>query len=294
MIRPIRKPSFPLHSFATRCILPDTQRRPVPVPPGLKVDARDRKELRLSALLIEGRLNNACPSCAAVYSVQPQHIGRRIPCKKCGAALIVTVEGLGLDTEPAAGGPEPTALSSSPELEDFSLRRVAKRPSQTSAGLGGFLSWLRDGTSGVDLPLWTFGVGLSVVLVTFIVPLADQVQVERLETASATHLARENRREQAWKDKEDVEESVRQNAREAAHREQTRLQELLEIAKEQSLRWRYGCLYGTLVGLLLVAIAALGFLAQDRSTTRSVCGAVVLAALALLPLLAAVLSALRD
>jgi len=39
-------------------------------------------------------MNNACPECGAIYAVAEKDIGRKIACKKCNAALVVTEEGL--------------------------------------------------------------------------------------------------------------------------------------------------------------------------------------------------------
>ena len=41
-------------------------------------------------------MNNVCPSCGAVYSVSPAHVGRRISCKKCSVPLVVTEAGIEL------------------------------------------------------------------------------------------------------------------------------------------------------------------------------------------------------
>jgi hypothetical protein len=35
-----------------------------------------------------------CPVCNKPYSLQPQHVGRRMTCKQCGTALLIEDEGL--------------------------------------------------------------------------------------------------------------------------------------------------------------------------------------------------------
>src|SRR5438552_18664756 len=47
-------------------------------------------------------MNNACPTCGAVYAVAPKDIGRKIKCKKCNTALMVDDTGLVLDVPTAA------------------------------------------------------------------------------------------------------------------------------------------------------------------------------------------------
>ena len=41
-------------------------------------------------------MNNACPSCGAVYAVTAKDIGRKIKCKKCSSALRVDDTGEGI------------------------------------------------------------------------------------------------------------------------------------------------------------------------------------------------------
>jgi predicted Zn finger-like uncharacterized protein len=50
-------------------------------------------------------MNNACPSCGAVYAVTAKDIGRKLKCKKCQSALIVADSGLEID---GPGGPPPS------------------------------------------------------------------------------------------------------------------------------------------------------------------------------------------
>lgn len=53
-------------------------------------------------------MKNECPACGAVYSVTRQHVGRRIACKKCGAALVVEADGIELAGRPRPADVPPT------------------------------------------------------------------------------------------------------------------------------------------------------------------------------------------
>src|ERR1700688_316407 len=62
-------------------------------------------------------MNNACPSCGAVYAVTGRDIGRKLKCKKCSSALIVTDAGLVLDG-PVASAPQSTSRPVAVDMED--------------------------------------------------------------------------------------------------------------------------------------------------------------------------------
>src|SRR5262245_45392852 len=54
-------------------------------------------------------MNNACPSCGAVYAVSAKDIGRKIKCKKCSTSLRVDDTGLVVDATSASPPPPPPA-----------------------------------------------------------------------------------------------------------------------------------------------------------------------------------------
>ncbi len=71
-------------------------------------------------------MNNICPGCGAGYNVTPQHVGRQLACKKCGAMLVVKVDGLHLATaEPIVPSAEPAYPD---EREDYAGERAFARP----------------------------------------------------------------------------------------------------------------------------------------------------------------------
>jgi hypothetical protein len=211
--------------------------------------------------------------------------------------LLVAAEGLVLDSglPPVDTQAEADAQPGSPELkEDYSLRRLAARPARTTPLFADVGAWLRDSFAGLDLALWAFGVGLAVLLVSFFLPLIDQVQADRLRAALQAGEARELRLEREWRAKPAVDETQQQEIRTAWASERSRLEEQLEKSTDEGLRWAYACRYGMLLGALLVAVASLGFLGAENSPARKMCGGIVLVAFALLPLLYLLLAALTG
>src|SRR5690349_19401608 len=72
-------------------------------------------------------MNNTCPTCGALYNVASKDIGRRIKCKKCSAALIVTESGLEEEGAAApASSPKP-ARESAAEADDEGDEPVEKK-----------------------------------------------------------------------------------------------------------------------------------------------------------------------
>jgi len=54
-------------------------------------------------------MNTKCPQCDTVYNVTEAHIGRKVKCKSCSAALVVTEAGLALQAPATAPPPPPAA-----------------------------------------------------------------------------------------------------------------------------------------------------------------------------------------
>jgi len=96
-------------------------------------------------------MNNACPSCDAVYAVTAKDVGRKIKCKKCGAALRVDDEGLVEDspsTAPASNGNDDSPGT--------------KKRRRFSAGGGVKFGELIEKVGGVPTALFGFGVFLTI------------------------------------------------------------------------------------------------------------------------------------
>jgi predicted Zn finger-like uncharacterized protein len=75
-------------------------------------------------------MNTNCPQCDSSYNVTEAHIGRKVKCKSCGAALIVTENGLELKGAAAPVPPPPPAnefdLGDDRDRDDDPPRRGGK------------------------------------------------------------------------------------------------------------------------------------------------------------------------
>lgn len=94
-------------------------------------------------------MNNACPSCGAVYAVAPKDVGRTIRCKKCGTGLRVDETGL---VEDEAAAAEQEGDEGAPRSKK---RRFTAEDREKLAGLVGRLG-------GVPALLFGLGVFLTI------------------------------------------------------------------------------------------------------------------------------------
>jgi hypothetical protein len=213
-------------------------------------------------------MNNVCPSpgCGAVYQINSHHVGRRLTCKKCAAALVVT--DVGLEVE-GADGP-PAALA---------------EPVPAGAARGNFWAALRARMhSFADTPTWLFGSGAFLVIFYLFLPLIDQAKVKRREALVIAGDVREARLDAALKKKENASEDEkkrRQQQKESWEREKSSLEEDLEAAEIGQRRATYWYRYGTLLGFVLLAFGSLGYLDPRQPLIRRILGCVVLGAILL-------------
>jgi predicted Zn finger-like uncharacterized protein len=100
-------------------------------------------------------MNNACPSCDAVYAVTAKDVGRKIKCKKCGTALRVDDSGLVED------GVEPVVID-----EDSASAEVAtpknKKASRFSGANRPKIGEIIQKLGGVPTALFGFGLFLTI------------------------------------------------------------------------------------------------------------------------------------
>ncbi len=223
-------------------------------------------------------MNNACPTpgCDAVYSITPQHIGKRFQCKKCAASLVVTDYGLQLDTGAFVAGPGPTVGAAA----EAGLQGVPAAPS----GPNFWTQFRAKLVDFADLPTWLFGIGAFLVIVYLFFPLIDQAKVERRKARVTFGDARERRLEAELQKKEkstDEEKERRKKDREKWEKEKSDLEADVEAAQMAQRRATYWYFYGTMLGFVLLAFGALGYLDPRQPVIRRVLGCIVLVALLL-------------
>jgi predicted Zn finger-like uncharacterized protein len=208
-------------------------------------------------------MNNACPECGAVYAVASKDVGRRIACKKCRTLLVVTERGLERD-EPLTAEPaeeDESAPSTEPERE-------------TTSYSSGFFARLRN---LADVPTYLLGVGTFLSILFLFLPLLDEAKVARREaevTASEAETARRMREAKAEDEKKRIQESGDKRRRE--------LREEADIVRQGTRQAEYWNHYGMMLGVLLVAFGAIGYVTSGETMTRRVVGAVLLCSILVL------------
>src|SRR5262245_22444772 len=125
-------------------------------------------------------MNNLCPNCKIAYSVQPQHVGRRITCRKCGAGLVVEEDGLHMASPPLPPEPpgeDPRAVEAPPLVEELPPRIGRPRPAWNPlATLAGFVQ-----ARGEELGTGLFAAGTFCVILFVFLPVIDQAKVARAQ-----------------------------------------------------------------------------------------------------------------
>lgn len=216
-------------------------------------------------------MNNLCPGCQTAYSVQPQHVGRRITCKKCGAGLVVEEDGLRMTSPPPPPAPpeeNPLAAVEPPPPVEEPPPRIA-RP-RRSLNLGAvFTEFFQNNRELLASTL--FGAGTVLVILFVFLPVIDQAKVARAQTrvrdeggGGAQEKAGAGKGlEQAQKELRDVENAA------------------------QFARYWYD--WGLLLGFLLLAGGSMGYLGSPNSQIKRVLGCIILASELLLVFLIVVI-----
>lgn len=230
-------------------------------------------------------MNNSCPSCGTVYQVQPKNVGRRIKCKICGAGLYVAEDGLRLDesagseSEPLSELAESAALAGGPGR----LIRGSRKGSQ-----GGGFSLAEVWRFGFHAPTWLFGAGVLLILVFLFLPLIDNAVLLSKQADLRAGELREQRlveqfvRNKAQKKTTPADEEMRNKNRENWERERHDLELTINEIRVAHDKWEYWYRWGMLLGFILLAFGALGFLQPEEPTIRRIVGAIVLVAMVLL------------
>jgi hypothetical protein len=212
-------------------------------------------------------MNNLCPGCQTAYSVQPQHVGRRITCKKCGAGLVVEADGLHMTSPPTPPAPpeENPLAAETPPLVEEAPARISKP--RRSFNFTEFWQNSREAlsTSG-------FGAGTFLVILFAFLPVIDQAKVTRAQArvreeggipgqkSVISPIGPSGKAEQPSKSKGlDIAERALEDAENSAN----------------SMHYWYD--WGMLFGFLLLAGGSLGFLGSPNAQIKRVLGCIILA-----------------
>jgi len=221
-------------------------------------------------------LNNLCPTCGAIYHVAPKDIGRRIKCKKCATALIVSDAGLEVDDPNAA----PPRILPTPPVEvddDPPSPRSVRAGRSAMAGFG--IDPIQIFRDFGGLATLVFGFGAFLVIVFLFQPIIGTAAVERAKGAvERVDLEWKTSERKLRKDKKTEEEIGK--AREDFYKKRDK-DDLEETALHESInnrRARWMEMYGMMFGFLFLMVGSLGFLMPGHSLVRRILGTVVLGA----------------
>lgn len=232
-------------------------------------------------------MNNLCPACQALYNVAAKDVGRRIKCKKCGAALAVTDAGLVIDD-----GPPPSrerkrddSAASAPSDNPFAevgdeprppgrSRDRGRSPRPADAPAVDLLGIFRS-LGGVPTVLFAFGAFL--VIVFLFQPLIGVAAVQRAEGAvERLDLDWKAKERKMRKDKKGEDEISK--AREDFYKAQGKddVDEGVAYERVSAKRSRWWELYGLMFGFLFLMAGSVGYMTDGQSTVRRILGTVVL------------------
>jgi hypothetical protein len=227
-------------------------------------------------------VNNNCPTCGALYNVAAKDIGRKLKCKKCGAALRVTENGLELeDDAKAASDPKPGSKSSPAMIEDDD-EPVVKKKSRDRGPRGNPLAAVGG------LPTVLFGVGVFFVIVFTSLPIIGVAGTDRANAyvdklnnelkVKKDALAPKNKKPADWTDadrkavqegSEKLDEEYAKKLKDAAlDAETTKIANRRDVWMER---------YGLMFGFILVSFGCIGYLRADEPLSLKIVMGVILA-----------------
>ena len=222
-------------------------------------------------------MNNMCPTCGAIYNVAKKDLDRRIKCKKCGAALIVTDNGLEID-DPNAPPPPPPKAAPVEEIEDSGemespRRKRDRRPS------GPRVNPLEMLAKFGGISTLFFGFGAFLVIVFLFMPIIGHAAVDRVQGASErVDLQWKTKEREMTREKKPSDEI--QKAREEFYKKKDKdaLEEDVGYERIGNKRSRWMEMYGMMFGFLFLMVGSIGYMAPEQTLVRRILGTVVLGA----------------
>ncbi|HVL15558.1 MAG TPA: MJ0042-type zinc finger domain-containing protein [Gemmata sp.] len=232
-------------------------------------------------------MNNACPTCGAVYAVATKDIGRKIKCKKCNTALLVDDTGLVLDAPVAVAVAAPAGPADDFETGDDAA--VAKKKSRKYSDRGPALGSLLAAVGGVPTILFAVGVFL-IIWFTFMPVIGEAATLRATEypkllkhemdlkikalvprdkqnKEGIANLTAEEQKQITDKSKPIVEDYSRRIAEAEEDAEETRITNKRDVWFEQN---------GTMFGFLFLAFGCIGYLRGEQGLILRIVAAVIL------------------
>ncbi len=225
-------------------------------------------------------MNNLCPACGAAYNLRPTDIGRKVRCKRCGAALLVAAEGLvaeaaagAVPTDPSAVSPPvpsadpPPAPTSAEAYVEIPAPSLVAPPYQRPYPPNNFLAAI----GGIPTVLFALGV-FFVILFTFMTPIGEAAT--RRAQARVDLLKWEQEMEIRRLKEKDIEKAAK-----IAENYRPKLEEATsnaEYTRISNIRSQWYDRYGQLLGFVLLAFGCIGYLRTEQPLVLRIVAAVTL------------------
>lgn len=229
-------------------------------------------------------MNNACPTCGAVYAVATKDIGRKIKCKKCGTALLVDDSGLVIDAPVAVVAPAATRDEDFDTGDDAAIaRKKSKKYSERGPGINFGAFFAKVG--GIPTILFTIGLFL-VIWFTFMPLVGEAATLRASESKSQLQLDMNNKLKallpKGKRQEELSGDDLKQYLDKAKPIQEEYAKKLSEADEDAAasrvtnIRDIYWERLGTLFGFLFLAFGCLGYLRTDQTLILRIVAAVVL------------------
>jgi hypothetical protein len=239
-------------------------------------------------------VNNACPTCGAIYNVAAKDVGRKLKCKKCNSALKVTDAGLEMDSGTGSAAPvsdpKPAAAAAAAIEDEDEDEPVVKKKKKERYERGPGVNPL-VAIGGLPTVLFGFGVFLVIVFTSFPIignagskragAYVDKLKMEQAQKiknlipkgkkpGDLTSDDLKKIEEDSKKINEDYEKRISEAAQDA------------ENTKISNIRDEWLEMYGLMFGFLFVAFGCIGYLRTEQPLTLKIVAAVVLAIMMLI------------
>jgi DNA-directed RNA polymerase subunit M/transcription elongation factor TFIIS len=247
-------------------------------------------------------MNNACPECGAVYAVAEKDIGRRIACKKCSSALVVTEEGLVRDEVAASPKKDDTPerdRSRARDDDDRPRRRddedddrprrrrdrdddegTSERPRKPRGpGMGEYLKKLKGIAGMGDVSTWLYGIGLFLTIYSFFSPRIDLAKTKSRE--GAKEVAKRdfdvyersiNKKPDGKTPTADETKTFEERKKEYERRTEPELDDDIFYARASEKRGDWWTQIYRMIGFFLLAFGSIGYLAPEQSMLKRILG----------------------
>jgi len=195
-----------------------------------------------------------CPNegCNELYTVGPEHVGRRSVCKGCGATFVIEADGLRLVDAPVRTEVV-TGTPATPETTTSPTRRTRQSP--PSPIKDAFAPILADPFSLLML------AGTMVVIFFLFQPILDGQKISRIDVNISRLVDEGRENKDKIKENEDEIKELKEDKREATY-----------DAREAG----YVYTWFMLLGFLLLAVAEIGYLVTGAAKSKRVVGAILL------------------